>query len=129
MKLQVFFICLFWLLWHSGLVFGEGLGTLIEVGKSQKEMQKALEGETRTFNDLKEALEKGELDKALTGDEILKKYGEPVLISDEGLGKEKWMYKPGSSDHFTGTKIYLYFDEAGNLTGVKIKKPPVNTER
>ena len=113
----VFFLILF----LSGTnCFADGLDTLIEVGRGQAEIQKSYAGETRIYNDVKEAVEDGEIKKGQGADEIRRKYGEPVVnIPDMETGMDKWIYKPAKSSFFKGEKIYLFFDSTGVLAELK----------
>ena len=60
----------------------EGLGTLIELGKSQAEMQKQWAQETKTFEAVKRAIETGAIKKGMDKAIVLAKYGEPVVMVD-----------------------------------------------
>ncbi|MFH1594577.1 MAG: hypothetical protein ABID09_07780 [Candidatus Omnitrophota bacterium] len=100
--------------------FAEGLSTLIEVGKSQDGMEMQLNDETKTFDAVKEAIEKGAITKGLTQESILNNYGKPVVVLAEDGNREKWIYKPGWASHFEGVKIYLFFDPQKKLDGIKM---------
>jgi hypothetical protein len=98
----------------ASAVYAEGLGTLIEVAKSQKEMQRSYDEETKVFERVQSAVERGEIKKGDSKDDILRKYGEPVVIlQDKEKGGEKWVYKPASSTFFEGVRVKIFFDSRG----------------
>ena len=120
-------ITLFVLLFAAS-AFAEGLDTLIEVGQSMGDIAKESNEETRNFEGVKRAIERGSLKAGEAKDSIRKKYGDPVVdFPKDANGPEKWVYKPASSSYFEGIKIYLYFDDSGNLKETKTinkeKKP------
>ncbi|MDD5681136.1 MAG: hypothetical protein PHI59_07835, partial [Candidatus Omnitrophica bacterium] len=79
----------------------EGLGTLIELGRSQAEMQKQYAQETKAFEAVKRAIEAGAIKKGMDKASIIAKYGEPVVVVDDLDGKRKdWIYKPAESSFF-----------------------------
>ena len=101
----------------------EGLGTLIELGKSQAEIQKQYVRETKTFETVKKAIETGSIKKGMDKDAILSKYGEPVVIMDNPDGKHKdWIYKPAESSFFEGIRATLFFTADGVLDEAKIEE-------
>jgi len=95
-----------------------GLKKLIELGRNQAEIAKALNEETKNFNRVKEAIEDEELEEGMEGARIKKRYGEPIIdIFDKKRNVYKWLYMPKTSTHFEGEKIYLYVDKDGLLAG------------
>ena len=100
-------------------VYAEGLSTLIEVGKSQNAMQKTLDKETKSFEALKKAIQKGAIKKGESQDVIKKRYGEPVIILPDKQYAKKWVYKPGYATWFDGVRIYLFFDDDKKLKKIK----------
>ena len=105
----------------SPLCYAEGLDTLVELGKSQEEIQKVSTEETARFEWVKRAIGSGAITKGQSKDAIKGKYGEPVIITQDFQSKrEKWVYKPASSSFFKGVKIYLYFDSSGSLDETKV---------
>ena len=98
-----------------------GLRTLMEVGKSQAEIAKALKQETKNYNRVKKAIEDGKLEEGMSGEKIKKKYGEPIIdLYDEKRDAFKWLYMPATSTHFEGEKLYLFVDKEGVLVGWKL---------
>ena len=72
----------------------EGLGTLIELGRSQAEIQKQYTRETKAFEIVKRAIEAGAVKKGMDKASVLAKYGKPVAIVDDLDGiREDWIYK------------------------------------
>jgi len=101
----------------------EGLGTLIELGKSQAEMQKQYARETRAFESVKKAIESGAIKNGMDKNSVLAKYGEPVVIVDDPDGKrEDWIYKPAESSFFKGIRATLFFTAEGVLDEAKIEE-------
>jgi hypothetical protein len=101
-------------------LYADGIGSLIEVGKSMDVAKKELAAETARFNSIKSAVESGALQKGLSRQAILSQYGEPVVMNEDFTTKrERWVYKPASSSFFEGSRIYLYFDANGSLVEIK----------
>ncbi|MCX5665892.1 MAG: hypothetical protein NT036_02445 [Candidatus Omnitrophica bacterium] len=99
----------------------EGLGTLIELGRSQAEMHKQYAQETRSFEAVKRAIETGAIKKGMDKASILSKYGEPVVIVDDLDGKRvDWIYKPAESSFFEGVRATLFFTSEGVLDEAKL---------
>ena len=101
--------------------YADGLDTLIEIGKGQGEMQKALDEETKAFTRVKNAIETGAVSKGQAKAAIEDRYGEPVVITqDSATKREKWVYKPSASSFFKGIKVYLFFDANNMLDEIRI---------
>jgi len=101
----------------------EGLGTLIELGRSQAEMQKQYAQETKAFEAVKKAIDAGAVKKGADKSSIRAKYGEPVAIVDDLDGKrEDWIYKPAGSSFFKGTRATLIFTAEGALDEAKVEE-------
>jgi len=97
-----------------------GIDSLVEVGKSMADINKAMDEETEAFNRVKEALDSGAIKKGISKTEIRSRYGEPVIANDDSATKrEKWVYKPADSSFFKGVRIYLFFDGTGALDEIK----------
>ena len=100
---------------HAG-----GIGALQEVGRSMADINAALESQTKVFNRVKSAVDRGEIGKGMPKEEINRKYGEPVIANDDSAtGRDKWVYMPASSTFFKGIRIYLYFDSQGKLDEIQ----------
>ena len=94
------------------------LKTLLELGKNQDRIAKALKQETKNYNKVKGAIEKGGLKEGETADKIREKYGEPVIdVFDKKRNTVKWLYMPETSTHFEGEKLYLFMDKDDKLVG------------
>jgi len=105
----------------SAQVWAEGLDALIEAGKSMADINVAMEEETRAFNAVKAAIDRGAIKKGLSKASIRAQYGEPVIINDDSATKrEKWAYKPATSSFLKGTRIYLYFSTGGMLDEIRV---------
>lgn len=106
------------------------LKTLMEVGKSQTAIAKALKKETKNYNKVKKAIIQGQLEEGMLAEKIRKKYGEPVIdIYDKKKDADKWLYMPATSTHFEGEKIYLFVDKEGKLVGWKLVGQPELVEK
>ena len=100
----------------------DGLGTLMQVGKSMDDVQRAYDKETDTYNRVREAIDKDEIKKGLTQAAVLK-YGEPVVIVTEAIRKRQiWVYRPGTTDLLKKPKIRLFFDDNGALDEIAVIK-------
>jgi len=103
--------------------FAEGLGTLIELGRSQAEMQKQYARETKAFEAVKKAIGAGDIKKGVDKVSVLAKYGEPVVMVDDLDGKrEDWIYKPAESSFFKGIRATLFFTAQGMLDEAKLEE-------
>ncbi|MBU1038581.1 MAG: hypothetical protein KJ994_05965 [Candidatus Omnitrophica bacterium] len=99
---------------------GEGLDSLMEVGRSMADINAAMDKETKAFNAVKAAVDSGDIKKGLSQDEIRSRYGEPVIANDDSsTNREKWTYKPADSSFFKGVRIYLFFDDKGILDEIR----------
>ncbi|MDD5195123.1 MAG: hypothetical protein PHQ96_05575 [Candidatus Omnitrophica bacterium] len=97
---------------------GGALGTLIELGGNEKLKRKSAQEETHNFLALKAALINNKIHEGITTEEVMRRFGEPVLSYQEAAAG-RWVYKAAAADWFSGEKIYLFFDKNGNLTGWK----------
>ena len=99
---------------------GEGLDSLVEVGRSMADISAAMDKETKAFNAVKAAVDNGDIKKGLSKAEIRSRYGEPVIANDDSAtNREKWAYKPADSSFFKGIRIYLFFDDKGILDEIR----------
>jgi len=107
----------------SGFLYADGLDSLIEVGRSQSEIAKAYAEETRAYESVKRAIEGKGIVKGMAKKAILDKYGEPVvMVGEYGTDREKWIYKPKTSDFSKGPKISLLFTKDGILDEISVEK-------
>ncbi len=120
--MRIMAVIAIWLLLSSQFCFAEGLDTLIDVARSQGDIQKEYSEETRNFEQVKKGVDSGMIQKGQSKDEIVRRYGEPVVALQDSLtGREKWVYKPAKSDFFKGIKIYLFFDKADKLCEIAVE--------
>jgi hypothetical protein len=116
-------LCVVLVISQASFAYADGLKSLIEVGKSQNEIQKALEKEDRAYDEVSEAISDGSLREGTPKEEIADDFGEPVVkISARGERPERWVYKPSSSTFFEGKKIYLYFGQNAGLIKYEVIK-------
>jgi hypothetical protein len=107
------------LLFFSASARAEGLDTLIEIARSQGDIQEEYAGETKSFEQVKRAVDNGAIKKGQSKDEVMSRYGEPVVALQED-GREKWIYKPAKSSFFEGARISLFFDKDGLLDEIRV---------
>lgn len=102
--------------------WAEGLDTLIEVGRGQAAIQRAYYEETRTYEGVKRAVDRGDIKKGQTKKEIKDEYGDPVVDFYDFITKRnEWIYKPANSDFLgAGIKICLYFDKDDKLDEIAV---------
>lgn len=100
-----------------------GLDTLIELGRSQAEIQKQYAQETKAFEAMKKAIEAGAVKKNMDKASVIAKYGEPVVkVSDPDGKREDWIYKPAEASFFKGIRATLFFTAEGVLDEAKIEE-------
>lgn len=116
MKSRTFLIIVILLLSCPIASRAEGIGSLIEVGKSMELSQKESGQETVNFENVRNAVGNGLLKKGQARQAIWSQFGEPVVINqDLRTKRERWVYKPASSSFFGREKIVLFFDAGGRL--------------
>ncbi len=100
--------------------YADGLGSLMQVGKSMDQIQRDYDKETDTYNRIKEAVGKGEIKEGLKQAAVLK-YGGPVVIVSEVIRKgQVWVYRPGTTDLLNKPKIRLFFNDNGALDEIAV---------
>ena len=101
----------------------EGLGTLIELGRSQAEMHKQYTRETKAFEAVKKAIEARALKNGMDKASVLAKYGKPVVkVDDPDEKREDWIYKPADSSFFKGMRATLVFSSEEILDEAKLEE-------
>ncbi len=73
--------------------------------------EKKVEGEN--YQKAKEFIQGPDIAEGLSGDDLIKQCGNPVVEADNGL---RWVYKPPTSTFFKGEKIYFFFNKDGQLS-------------
>jgi hypothetical protein len=102
--------------------YADGLGTIMQVGKSMDDIQRAYDKETATYNRMKEAVGKGVIKKGTPQAAVLKT-GEPVVIATEAMGmRQVWVYRPGTTDLLNKPKIRIFFDDNRMVDEISIKE-------
>lgn len=100
----------------------DGIGTLLDIARSQKGMAKERAEETRNYESAKRAVENGSIAKGKSKKDVRSRCGEPVVIIEKEYGRsERWVYKPSKSSFFEGEKITLYFGEDDTLDEIEVK--------
>ncbi|MFA6320464.1 MAG: hypothetical protein WCY36_01240 [Candidatus Omnitrophota bacterium] len=98
-----------------------GLRELRQIASAQDDAQSTYKEETRAFERVKAAIDRGDIKKGQAKKDIRSLYGEPVVNTrDIDTRRDKWIYKPAKSSFFSGTKAYLYFDRDDKLDEIKI---------
>lgn len=101
----------------------EGLGTLIEVAKSQAEIKKQYDEETRNFERVKKGIESGAIKKGGIRADIEAKYGAPVVfVKDIDEKREDCVYKPATSSFFKGIRATLIYTKDGILDDARLEE-------
>ncbi len=113
--LAVFFAVIAGFFGCAGPIKSERLSTLLELKEEQEILSEALEQDTENFETVHDALQTGAITKGLTKDLVKNKVGEPLIVYSEG-GGEKWVYKEAGENRFGGSKIYLFFNSAGEFS-------------
>lgn len=88
------------------------LRTLMALGHEQEAQQKLVAQENANFKRLWNDVTRGRLKPGVTQQEILNRYGAPVL--EQG---RTFLYRR-PTEYFATPKVYLDFDEKGILTGI-----------
>lgn len=122
MKRAFALLCVIFLLFVP-ICGAEGLDVLIEVAKSQAQIKKQYEEETKNFEKVKKAIELGAIKRGQARSDIRAKYGEPVVSIKNADGKrEDCIYKPETSSFFEGVRATLVFTEEGILDEARIEE-------
>lgn len=101
----------------------EGLDVLIQVAKSQAEIKKQYEEETRSFEKVKKGIESGSIRKGQLKQNIQPQYGAPVVsIKNIDGRREDCIYKPENSSFFKGIRATLIYTEDGVLDETRIEE-------
>lgn len=102
----------------------DGLGTLIEVGKAQTDIQRAYDEETKSYERVRRDVENGSIKKGDSKKDFLREYGKPVvMMQDKEKNREKWVYKPASSSFFKGARINVFFNADGAIDEIAKAEP------
>ncbi|MBL7132416.1 MAG: hypothetical protein ISS45_13660 [Candidatus Omnitrophica bacterium] len=100
---------------------GQQLNALIKLNSEQESQQRFVESQRKKFVVLINDIQQGELERGLTTKQIIRLYGEPVLIKELESQRE-FLYRD-PLDFFASPKAYLYFDQQDILVDFKIKLP------
>ena len=86
---------------------------LTGLSASMDRMAKEQRVEDKNYQKAKEFMQGPEIAEGLSGDDLTKQCGNPVVVADNGL---RWVYKPPFSTFFKGEKIYFFFNSDGKLS-------------
>ena len=122
-------LCLFLLLAFSAGC-SPGVLALKRLGSSQKEMQRYVNRQEKGFLRLKQDIESGRLQKGISKESVVKKYGDPVFCDVAESGTPTHPVASGASaesagnpeitqsclyrsptEYFSTDKAYLYFNQ------------------
>ena len=124
-RVAVFILALIFLCGCAKLAHLEELLTLKSLSDNQVEQAKYIEAQDKKFKALLEAVENNRLDQYPNQRSFLKAFGQPIFtkkVKKENQQLEQWLYRYGAK--FEGSeKVYLYFDDSGNLVSWKHIKP------
>jgi flagellar basal body rod protein FlgC len=96
----------------SSSIAGGELVRLKGIADSMAQMEEVSRQEEANYQKAKAFINSQDIAKGLNKDFISQRCGEPVAVADDG---KRWVYKPPSSTHFKGEKIYFVFDNDGKL--------------
>jgi len=86
---------------------------LTGLSASMDRMAKEEKVEGKNYQKAKEFIQGPEITEGLSGGDLIKQCGNPVVEADNGL---RWVYKPPTSTFFKGEKIYFFFSDDGKLS-------------
>jgi hypothetical protein len=106
-----------------------GLSSLIQLGKDRATMEKEYSKETKSYDAIKKAVDRGDLKEGMAAKDVRRKFGAPVVeFPDSKTDTTRWVYKPGTENFLDGAdKVYLIFDANDSLVewkSVKKKEKP-----
>ncbi|MFH1791675.1 MAG: hypothetical protein ABH885_06825 [Candidatus Omnitrophota bacterium] len=106
----------------------EGISVLMDVGESQKHMQRELDKESAAFDRILKAINTGGLVTGTDKGTVALDYGDPVITMPEADGTEQWVYKPAGASWFSNDKIYLIFGPDGLLERINVLPGVIQNE-
>lgn len=99
----------------------QAINTLNDLAKERSAQETVIRKEKRQFARLIGAIKKGTLKIGMDEEEILRVYGEPVLVKDVSGGEGRLLIFGEPLKYFGAKKAYLYFDEGGKLSSWEVK--------
>jgi len=100
---------------------GQQLKALIKLNSEQESQQRFVASQRKKLVALINDIQQGELEKGITSKQVIRLYGEPILIKELESQRE-FLYRD-PLDFFVSPKAYLYFDQQDILVDFKIKLP------
>lgn len=122
---EILFFILFFSFFSSGCAvmrYSEGINTLKELSASGSEINEYLIAQEEKFLLLRDKVLSGQLEKGISKELFIKKYGDPVTRSpeDQNSGKEVMLYRHPTG-FFDSDRIYAVFDEEDSLESWELK--------
>ncbi len=117
--LRILSFCIF--LFFSGCSVArhaDQIQTLQDLGRSQKEIDVYVREKTRKYTALKKDIVNERIDKGLSRELVIKKYGEPTFIQKTEEGGEEYTYRH-PAEYFSDNSVRLYFGTKGRLVSWK----------
>lgn len=99
--------------------------TIKAAGDNQTLQQKAVHLQNKNFKSLLKVISENHLKDYPSKESVLKNFGEPAYaktVKENDTSKDVWLYRR-AKDFFGAEKVYLYFDDKGNLLDYKYVKP------
>ncbi|MBI5024528.1 MAG: hypothetical protein HZC18_05940 [Candidatus Omnitrophica bacterium] len=91
--------------------------TLKAVSDEQAQMGKEIERQDARFESLVTAVEEGSITKYKSQESVTGQFGPPIFterLEENGRPLDVWVYRYAAR-FFDSPKVYLYWDQAGNL--------------
>jgi hypothetical protein len=88
-----------------------------DYGRNSNEQKRYVEAQNKKFEELVDAIRKGQISAYTSEEDFVKKFGPPIFeknVFERDDYAVRWLYRY-SQKMFGSEKVYLYFDSAGNL--------------
>jgi outer membrane protein assembly factor BamE (lipoprotein component of BamABCDE complex) len=99
---------------------GQKLNALITISKEKEEQSRYIQAQDAKLALLLKDIKQGDLKKGLTAREVIRIYGEPVLVKEEN-SRQVFIYRD-TVEFFPKQKIYLYFDSDNRLSDFTLEE-------
>jgi len=98
---------------------GEGVNALIKISKEQESQQRFVADQRNKFKLLLIDIEGGHLERGISRQQVIRRYGEPVIEQVEDMVTACLYRDP--LDFFAPQKVYLYFGQDDNLVNFEVR--------